>query len=403
MPKISGWEAVTGAVGRTQAELYLGLANAHVPFVDAAIKLTCNINEAHANDIAKSAYDRAFINTLCGLTANPVPQGIPGAYSGGQCPGVSYNIEITSDRYFTNNGDLIQTDYVRNFNHYGAITAVYDRVRKQDRRPSLDGYYFVIEHHDETGTIAEEAEWFIAGHNIHHVIKNIVVTRNDDGIDDCGNVPDSYPPSPPRPDNFTQPVEYSPSLPSGTYPEVDIVGDLPGDTNLDFPICVNFGDFEICLDYDGIYFNNNDSPSENPTEESPPIEDVPFNPDNFDDTPSVCSSDAGEATAGQPVPDEGVQLCESEVDNLKWLLVTIVQLPTANKRVLHANPEHDDHFAGYLIWKIVDNGTSYYMPSIPIRKVHNAFRPPKDVNGYAIYTTWGAKMNIRELKEKESA
>ena len=116
--------------------------------------------------------------------------------------------------------------------------------------------------------------------------------------------------------------------------------------------------------------------------------------------PSSCTPE-GDLMTDDTESMDGVDSCEADVNELDWLLVELIDLPEEGKRVLHKDPNHDDHFAGYVVWKVEAEGQSYYLPAQPVRKVRNAYRPPQDVNGYAVYSTNKARMRISELKRKK--
>lgn len=399
MGKLSNWDALTGAIGTTQAELYQGLANLDIPFVDAAIKLTCNINSEHADTLAKTAYERAFINTLCNLTGGATPQELPPPFAGGQCSGVRYRVTITTDRFFINSGDLIQENVVRDdFVTYGEVSAVYGELGVNDDRPELSAYYFFINGFTADGDI-DNRRYFIAGNNIREEIKDISLAREDGLPDNCGDPASSFPPGATRPDIFSQPVVDDSSLPPGSTVDIDKTGDLPGDTNLDFPICVNFGEFSICLDHDGIYKNNNnepDSSGETGSDETP----EEFNEEDFDEVTSECIPEPGLDPPTGTDPAEDVDSCNVDNGGFDYLLITMTVEPDSSKVIQHHNPDHDDFFVGFLHWKILNDGDYYYFPAIPIKKRRNVFKPPEGITGYSAFTIYGAKISIKELRRK---
>lgn len=386
MGKISNWDIVFGAVGTAQAELYKGLAENNVPFVDSAIKLTCNINEVYANDIAKSTYDRAFINTLCDLTGNPFPTIQPAPFEGGQCDGVLYDVLPTVERFTGDNNQVADTTFV--------FRGVRGRIREVTVVPDANDpneFQVTVVGSNPDGSRLIVSQRLGDGFTAANV-KSARVTRPDGLPDDCGNPDGGYPPSPERPAKFCQAIVTNPELPSGTFDIVGKEGCLPGDTNLDFPICVDFEEFTVCLDYDGVYITRKP--------EAPKVGEKPFNEEDFDEEEAECVPPEEVELDEEGNPIEGVEVCENDTEELKWLLVTITEFPHLGKAVFHVDPKNTDYYAGYVVWYIDTKDGQYTLPAIPIRKEKMAFRPPEDANGYRVYTTNKAKVKLKELKEK---
>lgn len=385
MGKISNWDIVFGAVGQAQAELYQGLANNDVPFVETAINLTCDINDAYSNTLANSAYEKSFINTLCGLTDNPVPQRENPGFTGGQCIGVSYGIQVLLERFDSNGTKLQDTTFT--------LQGIRGAIRRINIIPASDNefeFFLSVANDAPDGSVTVSSLSTGIGFSQMN-IKSILVYREDGQPDTCGDPLGEYPPSPERPDQFCAPVQTSKDLPPGTFDIVELEGCIPGDTDLKFPICISYGEFEICFDLDGIFKNPKGRDEEPPTA---------FDPDELDEEDPECTPPEDIELEENGESPEGVEACESETEELEWLLITITKFSDTSKIIAHQKEELSDYFAGYLCWKVKNKSGDFYFPAIPIRKQRNVYKPPEGINGYAVYTTNGAKVSIKEVKKK---
>jgi hypothetical protein len=109
-------------------------------------------------------------------------------FQGGQCSGAQYKIYLWYD-YYQSSGRLLQADVlIPPTIVYGAVRAVYLQYTQQDNRPDLTGVYFVVECKNANGT-PRLIRNLIAGNGLYAVTKNIIVSRNDNGTDNCGNPP----------------------------------------------------------------------------------------------------------------------------------------------------------------------------------------------------------------------
>lgn len=389
MGKISNWDIIFGAVGETQADIYKGLANHDVPFVDTAIRLTCNINAAYSDTLARSAYERGFINRLCDLTNNPLPARIPANFSGGQCDGVIYRVLVKVERFDTNGSQVPDTAFV-----FNSVRGAIQDVNVIPFADDPNRFTVAVVGTNADGSRQVNGQELGVGFSSANVAE-VTVTRPDGLPDDCGDPPDGLPPSPPRPDQFCEVVQTDVDLPPGTFEIVEAdEGCIDGDTNLTFPICIEYQGFELCFDLDGIF--------KNPLGDEKKIGEKPFDEEDFDEEDAECTPPEDVELEENGEPPEGVEACEGETEELQWLIVTITKFSDTGKIIVHKDEEFTDYFAGYVVWKITKQGQDYYLPAIPIRKKHNAYKPPIDVNGYGVYTTNGAKVSIKELKEKKT-
>lgn len=174
---------------------------------------------------------------------------------------------------------------------------------------------------------------------------------------------------------------------------------LDENASINGEVCFISQGVKVCVGPDGITIEQDALADE---EDVKDIDELPFDEENFDEEDSECTPPEDielEADGGIP---EGVEACEGETEELKWLLVKVTKEPYTGKVILYPDPQNDCIFAGYVAWYIEKGGEKLFLPAFPIRKRNNAFKPPADVNGYNVYSTNGAKLSIKELKEKKS-
>lgn len=220
----------------------------------------------------------------------PLPEPPPPPFSGGQCPGISYVVNITTEELerFDCTADT------RTFNRtiVGPITDF--RIRDPFEITTCPGGEtggFVLEAlfdgNQNYGAVyqASQGNTVITGFTINSV------TRADGQPDDCGDPP--APPTPPRPP-IVQPPQ-SPQIPTidpdgnpgppiviipkvgPIYVDIDgqisipVVVNVEGNTvnnNISFPLTVKLPDFNVSFEYGGGGGSTNDP--EGPEEPTPP-------------------------------------------------------------------------------------------------------------------------------------
>ncbi len=421
MGLIESWRENRQRFGESAGDFANNFASKNF-IADRALAITCYVAEFHPENYANmSPLLRSFVDTSCRDKGEPgLPPFPERNFDGGQCVGVQYKITSTGLRYF--NGENPQ-GLTYTVSPHGPLLDVFigrDSPVSDSRILGLQAHAY-----DQNGN----EKWFISpigGVGVTYQEIDRVIERVDGLADDCGNLGDDlYPPSgdpPPEDirididygeqggDQFNLVLPFSPTEIIFEGDEYDVKVDVDGislDPKIDVDINVGGdgtgdgtggggtgdgtggggdgegeGDGEACV----VAINNIFLP--------------PFDEEEFEEEPSECTPPGDiELLANGEIP-EGVEACEAEFTELEFLLITLTTLPDNGRNVLHQNPAHTDWFAGYLCWKIVEEGQSYYYPPIPVRKSRNAFRRPEGVNGYATYTTNGAKMHVSQVKRK---
>ncbi len=236
----------------------------------------------------------------------------------------------------------------------------------------------------------------------------INVTRPDGLPDDCGD-----PPGGQYPDSGTPDPE-----------ETNFVVDHDDGTSSAFNLVLPFAEtaivfegdnYDVTVNVDGISIEPKEDSGSDPGDEPGNSENdcleaierceeainniflPPFKEEDYEEMPSEYTSPEDAALLENGELGEGVEVCESGAVEADYILITLTKLPRKGQWVLHQNPENSDFFAGYLCWKIIEDGENYFYPPLPVRKSKNVFKVPEGVNGYSAYTTNGAKMQITEL------
>lgn len=161
---------------------------------DRIPRFACQLWQAYPSFLSKqrdptTSYVRGYMNNMCAAIQPPVPA--PASpFTGGQCPGVLYRVNVTVERFATNGSQVADSTYP-NLNVPGAVRSV---TVVKDAVPNSDFTVFVV------GTNADGSDAVFttnSGVGFSDVrVKTIAVSTMDGSPDVCGNPPADYPPAP---------------------------------------------------------------------------------------------------------------------------------------------------------------------------------------------------------------
>ncbi len=388
MGLIESWDDNFARFGQAVGEISNNTAKRSF-IADSSLRITCYIADAHPENYANmSPLLRAFVDTSCREKGEPGLPALPSAgWDGGQCEDATYRVACVWD------GDERAIATVQ-----GQVTTV---LCEQTGR----NFYSIIVN-EGLSNVASGGNFGVIPIDKNHEAIN--VTRPDGLPDDCGNPPGGEYPDSGEPDpnetNFV--VDHD----DGSSSAFNLV--LPfSETAITFE-----GDnYDVVVDIDGINIEEKeptdpDDPDDPGGSDNACLEAIErceeaikdlvgesFKEEEFEEKPSACTSPEDAALLEDGMLGEGVEVCEAEEVEATFLLIELTTFPRKGMAVLHKSPENTDYFAGYLNWKIVENGENYYYPSIAIRKAKNVFKKPPEVNGYSVYSINGAKMQVIEL------
>lgn len=331
--------------------------------ITGATNLVCNLVQTYPNSFFGSGLARGISNQICRQVGQPDIEPTPNFWSGGQCVDVLYTATIVADRTFV--GNTVEVTYTMKL--YGNIESIMP-VFDHPSSPDVLAYIGV----GQPGALVPSGinTETVGGAGFSVVTKSIAVTRDDMQPDNCGSLPGSLPPDPPRNSNDFKTTheicEYDDMGVPFNCRDVDIV--LPEEDIYDFPVCVFVDGKRLCLDLDGWSVED--------VEEEEEKEEIEC-PEDADPPSEECMAPEAELTA---------------------VLVTITEYKPEAKLIVRPETEDVEYFAGYFNWSVKRGGTLYHMPNFPIRKERNYYKKPEDATDYRVVTNYDAKISVTEVK-----
>lgn len=385
-----------------------------------------------------SSFARGYMNNICSLGGGTIPLAPTLPFTGGQCDKAYYidaeyfngdtragacDLEIEASTrhiipqgYIT--GQVLSIGFGFNDNFQtNLLQVVY--------RHEVNGEWFTFQQPLgrigtgsivllRTGSCRDQGGNRSSGYSVTTDLFSINVIPVD-GIDDCGDLPTSYPdtPDPPASSFITNINITNEDGANWTIPLIY----APVDFN--FPFTFDLGGVDVTLDIGGVDFNfgegdtSTDIPPALPDGQPHPL---PAPGDNAPKTPApveVVPPD-GEVSCNHPVRpnlDDFDEVTTTDVESqdeetpetgeFKWILTVVTTDPEGNTEVVFDNPEDNVIYAGWFSWTIDVGGQAYRYPGIPIRKRRMAFEAPPNVTGYRVYTIFGARLSVSTYKVKQ--
>lgn len=222
--------------------------------------------------------------------------------------------------------------------------------------------------------------------NYYSSLDIIDVETADGSPDNCGDLPETYPPDPP--------IDPSDLAGDFTINNYNNEGDITNSFSVpfayiapefNFPFKLRIGDVDFQLNTDGLSDNSGGGGSGGSGGNGTPDNDT-YIPDNYTE---------------EELPTEAVE--EEEVVNseIEYVLIDVTTPPIKGKSILFENSEDNDYFAGYFCWLIDTDSGKYRSPKIPIRNSKTYLKKPTEANGFRLYSVNNAILQTKILKVKE--
>jgi len=315
------------------------------------------------------------LNNFCSDVPPPPPPPPP-SFAGGQCTDVKYLITgLVRKTGFGSTND-VEYDAIG----YGPI----ESIRLEFQPPeSPQQLAFVVRGQPGPGLSSGVDLDNVGGVGVSGTLLSTTVTRDDGGIDDCGNPePPGYTPIPPPNSNDVNgnvtiinnngdSVEYSVSV------NLD-----PGGTVV-FPPTINVGGIAVSIDIGGAVISNNTTNKSGGGGGA--------NGDTLTDVETTKKPEEVE----EELPEEE-EPDEKTVEKLIAIVVNITQIPS-NADVSSGGGAPDVYYAGWVEFK--NKGTFYERQFINFQ--NSRFNAPDENDGYAVTYKNGFSGQITEITEKE--
>lgn len=362
------------------------------PFTEAYVKAWCKVVQKYPNLVALPFYGRAFAKATCPLMGYPDP---PGAgyppYPEGKCFGVKYFVSISITQSFFNGVTTTTTSRVM------PTLTVWGRIERIGIRQSPNISTNFLQAYVQA--YAQNGQPFIASADIGGVgftaeMQTYLITRAD-GIStsaDCVPPYQYYPPDPPiNQGDFNPRIEIPIYNSNNNITGYNII---PVKINLNPSLSLGV-DFDIdgkkyYFDFSGWNVGNSGN-SDGGGDRIPPGGGAGTNLPPSGNTGTEFDPTKLDET---PVPTE-----ELKKPGIKWAKVVVSKLPDGGKRLVSADPNNVDHFAGFFSWTI-DSGGVCRMEEIPIRKRRYIFPAPLGATGVKYYAINGAILSVSVFTTK---
>jgi hypothetical protein len=338
---------------------------------DTAIERACSLRAKYPNLLRGGGMLTPVMDRLCdqnGYSLPPSPN--PPPFTGGQCCGVMYQVEIKA-QVRTSKGwaEVVNRPILE-----GAISDV--RIERGAGGDPLYDYY-VIDHH-QNNCASPKTSYLQASYYTGEIyITDVSVGRTDGQPDNCGDPPSGgLPPDPAiDPDDFGRTVTIC-----GTPNDAE--NQRCVDVNIDFdPFLDENGN--QCFTIEGLKYCFTPDGVEKQDDETTPTDETPA-PDELEPT-------EGDETEEQ----------EEEDETIRYVTTEITTLPRSGKSVWHTGTGNNDYFAGYFNWTTTTSTGVYRHPTIPIRKELQIYQKPEDATGYVAYAVNGAKIKVTKYVQPQ--
>ena len=341
------------------------------------------------NNALDRSFTRGYFSRLC--SDGPLPNLDPPPFTGGQCPGVLYDVTVNNIGYNISNCAQV----INNFPVFSVLGPVQGTVFEVTtpaqattscnglsaspvdlgnwvlKSASPDQVTSVNVYQDPTGT----ANPPLSSANITNVV------RNDGLPDDCGNLPTQYPTTSPNPaTDFNTQVNITIEDGGDLFLDLEYIP-----TPFTFPINLDINGIKVVLDLTGATFNfgvnfngggGGTLPDGQPQPLPAPDDDLnlilpepyvpPVNDDNYEEEDRT-ETDPKEEDVGE---------------ELEFVRVTLTTIPD-NARIQNGDDGPDVYYAGW--FEFTSEGYNYGRQ--PIHWISSLFKKPPGATGYA-YTLY---------------
>ena len=369
-----------------------GLDKTGFPFTEGYIKAWCNVVQKYPNLVKLPFYGRAFVKATCPPNGYPDPpgKGVPN-FPDLRCYGVKYWVRISVTRYF--NGQLSPIT-LPELAVWGRIGDVGIRQDPTIATSFLQAYVTGQNQNGQpfTATASIGGVGVTAKYNGY-------TARRDDGVGLSAACPIEYPDYDPDPP--VDPVDFAPVIkfPVLVNNVVTNYNYIPVKINLNPSLSLGV-DFDIdgkkyYFDFSGWNIGNPGNADGGGDKNPPP------GSGGGGGTTVVCNPPGNTGTEFDPTKLDETPVPSEELKKpgIKWAKVVVSKLPDGGKRLVSADPNNVDHFAGFFSWTI-DNGGVCRMEEIPIRKRRYIFPAPLGATGVKYYAINGAILSVSVFTTK---
>lgn len=337
-------------------------------------------------------YSKGVWDELCGERPSglPAPPTLP--FTGGQCVGVQYRINMEA-AYAEGSPPRLKVDRYPQF-FSGPIVGV--RTIKKPVSSDRSSYEFFLQVGNPVQEIRQtETQWgsFEASYGIPEPYVRVVsVSRTDGQPDNCGNLPIDYPQTPVPPAARTTSVEVN--VHGNTY-NVPIT--FKGVNN--YNIELDAGDISFSFDLVGVNINSNNQVIANIEDNVLTLNEnvsnltqvaIPFinNSVNFNSSFNFGNFQT-EEDGGSSSPAD-----EEQSDNIAYVTLDITRKPV-NAKTQEGELAQDLVYAGWFQFA----AKGYYFPREPIHFSKAIFKAPFGATDYAytLYEGFEAKVVVHRV------
>lgn len=334
------------------------------------------------------SFQRGYMSYMCQDKPQPTPPQVP--FTGGQCPGVSYDVTINIIAYNIGNcQEILNVNPV--FTVIGPVEGtVFEVTTVNEAQTSCNGL---------SNTFVDLGEWVLRSASPDLVVavgiykdalnaatpplSSAIITdvvRTDGQPDTCGDPPVRYPETNPTVNDYSTTINFT--APDGGSLDIDVVYQPD---NYNFPLEFDVGGLDVSLDLGGFEFNF--SPR-NPDGTLPrlPTGDTTPSPTPLDDSSRQFPRTRYAPPEGNnydvEVKDPTDPKEEEVSTELRFVKVTLSSTPTNVKRQWGGGAP-DVIYAGW--FEFTNDG--YNFPRQPIHFAESLFETPEGATGYA-YTLY---------------
>lgn len=359
-------------------------------------------DQVSANASLSRSFVRGYMSSIC--SDKPLPVLEPPPFTGGQCDGVLYNVEISRSLYNISNCQEVISGTVT-VQVTGPVQGIVKQIIQVAQTTTacnglagdpVDLTDWLLLSADPPLVVATGA-YTDPNENANPPLSNFTilsVTRADGMPDNCGDLPLEYPPTSPNiPNDYT--FNTSITLADGVDLNLTYFYDTSRQT---FPMQFDVNGIQMIFDLGGVEFSytkiNNDGGAGTLADGQPAPQPVPADDENrkFDvvQPPPPNSDDYEEIQKTETDPKE-----EEIGEEIEFVRVTVTSFPV-NVKNQNGDGAPNVYYCGWFEFQA--NG--YNFPRQPIHFLNNVYRKPQGATGYAytLYQGITGQATIYKLK-----